>query len=76
MLGKVLTLALFAVGLIFMIHGTDDHLENAVNCTAVEPDIQGSNHQPFNGCLLNSGQRLLIAQGNVLGVYTQNNFKI
>lgn len=75
LLGKCLTLALFAVGLIFMIHGTDDHLEDAVDCAAVEPDIQGSDHQPFNGCLLNTGQCLLIAQRNVLRAYAQNNFK-
>lgn len=73
--GKCLTLALFAVGLIFMIHGTDDHLEDAVDCAAVEPDIQGSDHQPFNGCLLNTGQCLLITQGNVLRAYAQNNFE-
>lgn len=65
-------MVLFAVGFIFMIHGTDDHLEDAVDCTAVEPYSQGSNHQPFNGCLLNTGQRLLIAQRNVLGAYGQN----
>lgn len=55
-----------------MIHGTDDHLEDAVDCTAVEPDIQGSHHQSFYRCFLNTGQCLLVTHHrDVLRAYTQ-----
>lgn len=56
---RCLTLLWFAVGFVLVVHGTGDHLEDAVDSTAVQPDVQRSHNQSLYGCLLNSGQCLL-----------------
>lgn len=56
---RCLTSLWFAVGFILVVHGTGDHLEDAVDSAAVQPDVQRSHHQPFNGCLLNRRHNFL-----------------
>lgn len=49
-----------------MVHGAGDHLEDAVDGAAVQPDVQRSHRQPLDGRLLDGGRSLLQA---VLGAY-------
>lgn len=69
---RCLTSLWHAVGFIFMVHGTGDHLEDAMDSTAVQPHVQRSHHQPFDGRLLNTGHYLLAARHReVLRAYKQ-----
>ena len=55
-----------------MVHGTGDHLEDAVDRAAVQPDIQRSHHQSLYGRLLDAGQHFLRTPcREVLGAYNQ-----
>lgn len=63
----------FTVGLIFVVHCTENHLEDTVDSTAVQPDVQRTNHQSLYRSLLNSRQRLLHTLREVLRVWTQKN---
>ncbi len=69
---RCLTLLWFAVRFVLVVHGTGDHLEDAVDSTAVQPDVQRSHHQPLDGCLLNSGHCFLHTHHReVLGAFEQ-----
>lgn len=67
---RYLTSLGFGIGFVLVVHGAGDHLEDAVDGAAVQPDVQRSHHQPLDGRLLDGGHHFLhIRQGKVLGVY-------